>query len=371
MPLTRPTLWLRASPGRATVAAHLRALAGRFRSAGWAIVAGPALETIPDGAVAVVDDPWVELLPAQASALAAAAAPGPPCWRVPRLAGLPGPQGWTPRYAPETLLDYERESLRRRSAVVRPLGVDPWLGVAVAAPGEAAALLTTGWPPAAVAVGLVTGVCLYRYGDPAAHPREELARFVPPEARLVVDVGCGAGLFGARLRTAERRVIGIEPAWDLAVAASRRLDLVLPLTAEQGLPLLRRGADVIVFADVLEHTLDPAAVLEVARAALAPGGRIIASVPNASFAPALRALAAGRWDATLAGVQARDHYVPFTPASFAELASGCGLRLLAAEPLRVALPWGLRWWARLAAWTAGGSAQALDAPQWVAVLAAS
>ena len=61
-------------------------------------------------------------------------------------------------------------------------------------------------------------------------------------------------------------MIGIEPDWELARQAARRLDLVLPLPAETGLEALRPGIDCLVFADVLEHTTDPAGVLEKARA---------------------------------------------------------------------------------------------------------
>jgi SAM-dependent methyltransferase len=365
----RPTLWLRCRSRRSTVAAHLRHLALRFRADAWEVVEGDRLADAPSGPLAVVDDPWVEPLPALAHHLAAAPAGGRPAWRVPRVFGLAGAQAWRPRYPPQTLLDYERQSLAGRPRAARRADEALWPGFAVAAAGEARPLLAAGWPPPQQRLALVPSARLYRYADPAGHERRELDRFVPDGAQLLLDVGCGSGRFGERHRRPGRWVVGIEPDWELARAARRRLDLVLALTAEAGLPLLRRPADAIVFADVLEHLADPAAVLLLARQALAPGGRIIASLPNCAFAPVLRALAAGRWDPTLAGVQARDHWVAMTPESFARLARGCGLQVEQTVLLRNPLPFAVRLWGRLAAWSAGGAARTTEASQWVATLA--
>ncbi len=324
-----------------------------------------------DGALAVMADPWVEPLPEVAELLAGADA-GTGCrWRIPRVNGTAPPQEWRTPTGPYTALAYERIALRARvgeAISTVAAGPDPWCGFAVAAPGEAPALLAGGWPPKPDSIVLVPRARLYRYDDPAAHERRELDRFIPPRASTIVDVGCGHGLLGARHRQPGRRVIGIEPDMDLARKAARRLDLVLPLTAEDGLRALRPGLDCLLFADVLEHTRDPALVLEEAARLLAPDGRIVASLPNAAWAPVLRALAAGRWDPALAGVQARDHLVPLTPLSFRRLAAECGLRVASETPLEAPLPWRLRLWAWLVARTAGGSVENLLAPQWIAVL---
>ena len=162
--------------------------------------------------------------------------------------------------------------------------------------------------------------------------------------------------------------MGIEPDWVLAREAARRLDLVLPVRAEEGLRALRPDVDCLVFADVLEHVPDPAGVLLEAAAVLSDDGRIVVSVPNAAWAPVLRALAAGRWDPTLAGNQARDHLAQMTAASFARLAAECGLEVESTTPLVAPLPRRLRWWAWLAARTAGGAVSDLLATQWILVL---
>jgi SAM-dependent methyltransferase len=264
------------------------------------------------------------------------------------------------------MAEYERRTVRRGPARTAFLGDGAWTGFAVAAAGEAAALLRDAWPRREAA--LVTNAFLYRYADPSAHDRRELTPFVPATARTVVDVGCGTGLLGSLLRHKGRAVVGIEPEWELALAASRNLDLVMPARAEEGLSAVRGPVDCIVFADVLEHTVAAQQLLRAGARLIGPGGRIVVSFPNAAWAPVLRGLAAGRWDPTLAGVQARDHLFYTTPRSFAAIAAECGLAVETLVPLGTAVSWRVRVWGLLAALTAGGKPADTAAAQWVAVL---
>lgn len=375
-------LWLRASSAREVVRAHLRHLAGVFRAAGWRIRRG---EDPPPGELrgplAVLDDPWIEAVPVAARALAEVTSPEPGAdavWRVPRLRGGTGAQAWDPRHGPYTLSEVRRLAVDRRNLRMVPaanlLAANPTSnlvsGLAVATAGEAASLLALGWPPAADRLALVPGVRLYRYDDPADHERREIDPFVPAEARVVVDVGCGHGRLGERLRGPGRQVIGIEPDPAMAREADRRLDRVLARRAEEALLLIDASVGCFVFADVLEHLPDPARVLALAAERLAPDGRIVVSIPNTAWAPVLRDLAAGRWESTLAGVQARDHLGPTTLDSLQRMAEGCGLQVESVTAQRPPLPWRLRLWARIVARLSGGRADTLSAAQWVVVLSA-
>jgi SAM-dependent methyltransferase len=362
----RPVLWVRARSTRNVLDEHLRHVAGSFSAAGWSMVTDGPPDVPPGAAVAVMDDPWVEPLPRLALALARARVPGSPLWKVPRVYGLSGRQGWRPAVPPSTMAEYERRTVRRGPARTVFLGDGAWTGFAVAAAGEGAALLRNGWPPRQAA--LVTNAFLYRYADPSAHDRRELTPFVPAGARTVVDVGCGTGLLGSLLRHDGRRVVGIEPEWELARAARRNLDLVMPARAEEGLSAIRGPVDCIVFADVLEHTIAPQQLLRAGARLIGPAGRIVVSFPNAAWAPVLRGLASGRWDPTLAGVQARDHLFYTTPRSFAAVAAECGLAVETLVPLGTAVSWRVRVWGLLAALTAGGKPSDTAASQWVAVL---
>jgi 2-polyprenyl-3-methyl-5-hydroxy-6-metoxy-1,4-benzoquinol methylase len=364
----RPVLWLRARSRRGVVAEHLRHVAGSFEAAGWTVVTGDHLDPPAAVALAVMEDAWAEPLPELARALAAAPVAGPPVWRVPLVWGLTGKQGWREKAPPATMLEYERRSVTGRHRRAASIESNPWCGFAVAAPGQAETLLAAGWPPSAAA--LVAAARLFRYSDPSAHERRELIPFVPASARRVVDVGCGSGLFGALLRSQGKTVIGIEPDWELARLARARLNLILPLSGEQGLNALRTPVDCVVLADVLEHTSPPQRLLTAAARALgrAEKGRLVLSFPNVAWAPVVRALAAGRWDTTLAGVQARDHLFYTTPRSFAAIAEECGLAVEALEPLGAGGSFRERLWGWLAALSAGGRLGEAATPQWAAVL---
>lgn len=363
---TIPVFWLRTPPARSVVAAHLQHVAGTFRAAGWHVVEGEAPPQGVEGALAVMQDPWCQPLPAMAEHLAHAPAT-PRHWRLPRVNGLEGPQAWSLKAGPYTPFDYAKLAVGRRAQPCRPLD-DPWSGFAVAAPGEASTLLSEAWPPSSANTCLIASAHLYRYDDPAGHRRHELDPFIPEDARTVVDIGCGHGYLGERQRRAGRQVVGIEPDWYLARQAAQRLDVVLPARAEEGLAALKQDLDCIVFADVLEHTTDAAAVLRATAQALSPTGRVVVSVPNVAWAPVLQALAAGRWDPTLAGTQARDHFTPFSRLSFVELASQCGLRVVDTAAITAPLPWRLRFWAWWVARSSGGDPADLLPAQWIFVL---
>ncbi len=362
----RPTLWIRLPPQRSVIAAHLEHVAGTFQAAGWRVISGLELPQDVPGHLAVLQDPWSQPLPAVASHLAET--PGAEgCWRVPQVNGLPGAQAWTLHNGPYTPRDYARLALKSRLGRAQRLD-EPWCGFLVAAAEDVQDLLAGNWPPSPQTVRGIPGALMYRYDDPAGHRREELDRFIPQEARTLVDIGCGHGLLGSRHRRPGRCVIGIEPDWTLARLAATRLDLVLPLTAQAGLAALKENLDCVVFADVLEHTTDGPGILRATARALSPDGRLIISVPNVAWAPVLRSLAAGHWDPTLAGTLARDHFTHFTRASFAELAQECGLQLIETSSLEAPLPWSLRLWAWWTAKWAGGDPKDLRAAQWIFVL---
>lgn len=361
----RPILRLRARARRVLLAEHLAHVAGAFEAAGWTVVSDQPLDPSEGAPVAVLDDPWAEPLPRLARALADAPSTGP-AWRVPHVFGLGGPQGRAPRTPPSTMLEYERCTVKGAGRRALPPADAAWCGFGVAPAGEAPELLARGWPPRNAA--LVPGAFLYRYSDPSNHERRELVPFVPAGARTVIDVGCGSGRFGGRLRKPGTRVAGIEPDWELALSARRRLDVVLPMRGEDGLRALRGPVDCVVFADVLEHTRAPQALLSAAADLIGRRGRVVVSFPNASWTPVLRALAAGRWDVTLAGVQARDHLFVTTPLSLAALAGECRLEVETMQPLGAPSGWKARTWAWIAARSSGGDPRWQAAAQWVAVL---
>ena len=114
--------------------------------------------------------------------------------------------------------------------------------------------------------------------------REDLVEQLPRPVGRVLDVGCGAGNVARVLRAAgAAEVWGIEVVPEIAERARDALDELVLGTVEDALSgeRLEGSFDTIVCYDVLEHLVDPEAVLRGLRDVAVPGGRLHVSVPNA------------------------------------------------------------------------------------------
>jgi 2-polyprenyl-3-methyl-5-hydroxy-6-metoxy-1,4-benzoquinol methylase len=152
-----------------------------------------------------------------------------------------------------------------------------------------------------------------------------------PSGERVLDVGCGSGLLGARLRERGNTVWGIDAADDIAALASRRLDrFVLADVVDRariGESLGDERFDVIVFADVLEHLPDPVGTLRAYLRFLTPGGRVLVSVPNVAVWNVRAGLLLGRFNYTATGTLDRTHLRFFTRANLRRVLTDAGLRV--------------------------------------------
>ncbi len=142
--------------------------------------------------------------------------------------------------------------------------------------------------------------------------RPEVADLVPLECRRVLEVGCGAGEMGRLLKLRGHTVTGVELVPEAADAARRHLDEVVTADVEtDDLPFTPGSFDAVIFADVLEHLIDPWRVLRDA-ALLSPGGCLIASIPNVQNVDVVWRLLRGRWDYRERGILDRGHLRFFT-----------------------------------------------------------
>jgi 2-polyprenyl-3-methyl-5-hydroxy-6-metoxy-1,4-benzoquinol methylase len=173
------------------------------------------------------------------------------------------------------------------------------------------------------------------YPDYYQQPRHEVAALVPATARRVLDVGCAEGVLGRHLlERGVAEVVGIEQVPEVAIRAGQRLTRVLcgdVSTVE--LPAGIGTFDCIVFADVLEHLVNPTEVLRRFLPLLAPGGTIVASIPNIRHHAILHMLAEGHWSYQDAGIMDRTHLRFFTLKEIQALfaAEGLEIRTLSAN----------------------------------------
>lgn len=165
--------------------------------------------------------------------------------------------------------------------------------------------------------------------DYYANERPEVANLVPGSARFVLDVGCGAGGLGRALKSMRPgiQVRGIEIVSEQAMLARAVLDDVFIGSADDPMPPDWPMPDCIVFADVLEHLVDPWSTLRSFRTRLAPGGTIVISLPNVAHWSVVRDLLAGRWEYRDAGLLDRTHLRFFTTRSAIELVEQAGFRV--------------------------------------------
>jgi 2-polyprenyl-3-methyl-5-hydroxy-6-metoxy-1,4-benzoquinol methylase len=115
-----------------------------------------------------------------------------------------------------------------------------------------------------------------------SNSRPDLVADLPRPLGSVLDVGCGEGAVGRLLRSeGAERLTGIEIDPDAARVAREFYDEVAEGAVEDVLPTLSGPFDAILCYDVLEHLVDPSAVLARLRTLAAPGGHLHVSVPNA------------------------------------------------------------------------------------------
>jgi 2-polyprenyl-3-methyl-5-hydroxy-6-metoxy-1,4-benzoquinol methylase len=160
--------------------------------------------------------------------------------------------------------------------------------------------------------------------------RPDVFEMVPPSAKIVLDVGCSNGALGLSLREAlpGRRVMGIEGDEALFTEAATRLDSVLhadlnELDWDQAFPGIR--FDCIIFADVLEHLIEPQRHLSAAWQRLQAGGAVVVSLPNIRHMTALYSIfIAGTFPRRDRGIFDRTHLRWFTIGDAKALITNAG-----------------------------------------------
>ncbi|HZQ68828.1 MAG TPA: class I SAM-dependent methyltransferase [Terriglobales bacterium] len=143
----------------------------------------------------------------------------------------------------------------------------------------------------------------------------------------VLEIGCAYGETGALALNMGKcgSYCAVELSESAAALAKSKLTEVVVGNVEQiTLPWEERSFDAMILSEVMEHLLDPWAVLQKLRPLMKPGAVVFSSSPNVSHHSVLRMLMRGDWTLQDSGLMDRTHLRWFTPKSYRELFESTG-----------------------------------------------
>ena len=168
-------------------------------------------------------------------------------------------------------------------------------------------------------------------GEYFSNARRDYVSELPPETGTkILEIGCGGGATGA-LALQEKKCsvyCGVELSPSAAERARGKITQVVAGDVEKiELPWAPGTFDVLILSEVLEHLVDPWAVLKKLRPLIKSGGRVLASSPNVAHYKTLLMLFRGNWMLTDSGLMDRTHLRWFTPISYRELFESSGFQV--------------------------------------------
>lgn len=174
---------------------------------------------------------------------------------------------------------------------------------------------------------------LFKPNDYFNQYRREMLPYIPEHAKIILEVGCAEGLFGAALKHKIKEVWGVEYDPKQSMKAQNRLDKVFTGDiAEVMMFLPDHYFDCIVCNDVLEHLIDPYTILDSLKQKLTSEGVIVSSIPNIRYFRNLYDFVINKnWDYTDSGIMDKTHYRFFTVKSIRKMYENLGYKIIKHE----------------------------------------
>jgi SAM-dependent methyltransferase len=176
-------------------------------------------------------------------------------------------------------------------------------------------------------------------------PNPDILCRIPSAARVIVDVGCGAGALGAehKRRNPTAKILGIELNPEAAAKAKLRLDHVytadldvdpIPFSGE-----IEKGEiDCLIYGDILEHVRDPWKLLRQHMEFLRKDGSVLLCIPNLEHWSFAERLLRGTWAYEDQGLFDATHLRWFNADAVRKMLHSAGLALLDTTPRTFDLP---------------------------------
>ncbi|MCW6051156.1 methyltransferase domain-containing protein [Lyngbya sp. CCAP 1446/10] len=130
----------------------------------------------------------------------------------------------------------------------------------------------------------------------------DLFKLLPPDAKVIVEIGCGTGSRGEqyKLINPHCQYIGIECDREKAKIAVDRLNWVTVADIEEiaiaSLDIAPGSVDCLIFGDLLPYLKNPWEILQQYSALLKPEGQVFATIPNVQYWRRIVNLLRGHWE---------------------------------------------------------------------------
>ncbi|MCX6778936.1 MAG: class I SAM-dependent methyltransferase, partial [Candidatus Magasanikbacteria bacterium] len=162
------------------------------------------------------------------------------------------------------------------------------------------------------------------------------------DAKKILDVGCGMGLFGEQLKKKlNAEVWGMELDNKSGLVAKEKINRVLIGDVFQLInDLPNTYFDCIVFNDILEHLADPFSLLSRIKEKLSTNGVIVCSIPNVRYFINLKNLLVQKqWKYEDAGILDKTHLRFFTQKSIVDMFESLDYKIIKMEGINPINSW--------------------------------